>query len=112
MKKCPYCDFNSHPLAGSLDENAYLEALALDLGATRHVLEGRQIDTVFLGGGTPSLFSPDAMARLIGALTMHLTDAPEVTMEANPGTTEHHDFAGYRAAGVNRLSIPILYCQL
>ena len=105
MKKCPYCDFNSHPLTGSLDENAYLEALAVDLDATRHALEGRQIDTVFLGGGTPSLFSPDAMARLIEALKMHLTDAPEITMEANPGTTEHHDFANYRAAGVNRLSI-------
>lgn len=105
VKKCPYCDFNSHPLTGSLDENAYLEALVVDLGATSHVLEGRQIDTVFLGGGTPSLFSPDAMARLIEALTMHLTDAPEITMEANPGTTEHHDFAGYLAAGVNRLSI-------
>ncbi len=105
VKKCPYCDFNSHPLTGNLDENAYLEALSTDLDATRHVLEGRVVDSVFLGGGTPSLFTPGAMARLIGMLGETLSDGAEVTMEANPGTTEHHDFHAYRAAGINRLSI-------
>src|SRR6056297_3560531 len=105
VRKCPYCDFNSHPLRGSLDEAGYLKALQADLhGALDDVASG-SIATVFCGGGTPSLFSADAFARLLDSLQPWLAADAEVTLEANPGTVEHHDFAAYRRAGINRLSL-------
>ena len=105
VKKCPYCDFNSHPLRGSLDEAGYLDALLRDAEAAFATVAPGACDTVFFGGGTPSLFSPATFARLLGALAPYLGAGAEVTMEANPGTTEHHDFARYLDAGINRLSL-------
>jgi putative oxygen-independent coproporphyrinogen III oxidase len=103
VRKCPYCDFNSHPLQGNLDEQAYLDALRADLKAS--VAMDTQIGSVFFGGGTPSLFSPYSFEKLLGDLDDRLIAGAEITMEANPGTTEHHDLAGYRATGINRLSL-------
>ena len=102
VKKCPYCDFNSHPLAGSLDEDGYVDALIRDFGANA---AGRRFATAFLGGGTPSLFSPAAIGKLLHALRPQLDAGAEVSLEANPGALERGAFAGYRQAGVNRLSI-------
>lgn len=105
VRKCPYCDFNSHPLRGSLAEADYLAALHADLDqALADVPEGA-IGTVFCGGGTPSLFSAEAFASLLGRLGPWLRADTEITLEANPGTVEYHDFAAYRAAGINRLSL-------
>lgn len=110
LRKCPYCDFNSHNLpADGVDENAYLTALEADLDASLPLIWGRRVVTVFIGGGTPSLFSGEAIDRLLASLRARLpliADA-EVTMEANPGTFERARFADYRAAGVNRLSLGI-----
>ena len=110
LRKCPYCDFNSHNLpADGVDENAYLTALEADLDASLPLIWGRRVVTVFIGGGTPSLFSGAAIDRLLASLRARLpiiADA-EVTMEANPGTFERARFADYRAAGVNRLSLGI-----
>ena len=102
--KCPYCDFNSHPVRGSLDQSGYITALLEDLQSQRNCLPGR-LDSVFLGGGTPSLFEPSALAPLLQALQPWLTDDTEITMEANPGSREHWDFAAYRRLGINRLSL-------
>lgn len=102
VRKCPYCDFNSHPLKGSLAEDDYVDALLQDIAASAADLEGRQITTVFFGGGTPSLFSPRAFERILEALP---GEPGEITLEANPGTAEYHAFADYRAAGINRLSL-------
>ena len=104
VRKCPYCDFNSHPLQGQLPEPAYVEALAADL--RRQLADNgiQQVPSVFFGGGTPSLFSPGAFGRLLDELGPLLDAAAEITMEANPGTTEHQDLGGYRQAGINRLS--------
>ena len=107
MQKCPYCDFNSHALRGELPESAYLEALERDLALQCADLGGRRIVSVFLGGGTPSLFSADAIARVLDAARRAL-DIPadaEVTLEANPGTIERGRFAEYRACGINRVSL-------
>jgi putative oxygen-independent coproporphyrinogen III oxidase len=107
VKKCPYCDFNSHALRDELPETQYLEALERDLAYQCADVAGRQVLSVFLGGGTPSLFSAAAIARVLGAARRHLdigADA-EVTLEANPGTVERGKFAEYRAAGVNRVSL-------
>ena len=102
VKKCPYCDFNSHPLTGSLDEEGYIRALIRDFQANA---AGWRFATAFLGGGTPSLFSPTAIGKLLDALGPQLEAGAEVTLEANPGALERGAFAGYRQAGVNRLSI-------
>ena len=109
VSKCPYCDFNSHPLPDVLPEAAYLEALLHDLAHEALLAGGRRISSVFMGGGTPSLFSPASMARLLTAVDqlIGLESNAEVTMEANPGAIEHGDFAGYRAAGINRLSLGV-----
>jgi putative oxygen-independent coproporphyrinogen III oxidase len=107
VRKCPYCDFNSHALRGELPESAYLEALERDLALQCADLGGRRIVSVFLGGGTPSLFSAEAISRLLEAARRAL-DIPadtEVTLEANPGTIERGRFAEYRACGVNRVSL-------
>ncbi len=109
VRKCPYCDFNSHPLRGPLPEAAYTDALLADLEHDLPRVWGRPVHTVFLGGGTPSLMSPAAIDRLLSGIRARLPLAPEaeITLEANPGTVELAQFAGYRAAGVNRLSIGI-----
>ena len=107
VRKCPYCDFNSYTLHGELPESAYIDALLADLDAQLPELERREIASVFFGGGTPSLFAPTSIARLLGALGQALPVAAdvEVTLEANPGTIEHGRFGDYRAAGVNRVSL-------
>jgi putative oxygen-independent coproporphyrinogen III oxidase len=107
VRKCPYCDFNSHTLHGEVPEAEYIAALLGDLTAQGEAAQGRKIVSVFFGGGTPSLFSPEAMARLLAELQSRLkfADDIEITLEANPGTIEHGRFSGYRAAGINRVSL-------
>lgn len=110
VKKCPYCDFNSHELAAANDEEqAYVEALICDLETELPQIWGRTISSVFIGGGTPSLFSAESIENLMSALRARLNIHPEieVTMEANPGTAEAEKFKAYREAGINRLSIGI-----
>jgi oxygen-independent coproporphyrinogen-3 oxidase len=107
VRKCPYCDFNSHAARGAVPENAYLDALLRDLDRERREVRGRPIETVFLGGGTPSLFSPAAIARLLDGVRGALVAGAEITLEANPGTVDAGRFAGYRRAGVNRLSLGV-----
>ncbi len=110
LRKCPYCDFNSHEIpAGGADEAGYLAALEADLEASLPLVWGRQVQTIFIGGGTPSLFSPQGIDRLLGSLRARLRVSPdaEVTMEANPGTFERERFSGFRSAGVNRLSLGV-----
>lgn len=102
LKKCPYCDFNSHPLRGALDESAYIDALIREFRAKA---KQQQFDTLFLGGGTPNLFSPEALETLLNVLQRNLAAGAEITMEANPGAWERQDFAAYRSIGINRLSI-------
>jgi oxygen-independent coproporphyrinogen-3 oxidase len=110
IRKCPYCDFNSHEApAGGVDEAGYLDALEADLEASLPLVWGRSAQTVFIGGGTPSLFSPQGIDRLLASLRARLRLAPdaEITMEANPGTFERERFSGFRSAGVNRLSLGV-----
>ena len=101
VRKCPYCDFNSHPLDGELRDEAYLAVLLEDLEQECERFGDRGVRTVYFGGGTPSLFPPAAF----DALVRHAPDAGEITLEANPGTVEHGDFAAYRRAGVTRVSL-------
>jgi oxygen-independent coproporphyrinogen-3 oxidase len=107
VRKCPYCDFNSYTLHGDLAEDRYVDALEQDLQSQSGEVSGREIISIFMGGGTPSLFSPNAIARVLDATRRHLGVAAdvEVTMEANPGTIERGRFAEYRAAGINRVSL-------
>jgi putative oxygen-independent coproporphyrinogen III oxidase len=112
LRKCPYCDFNSHALAtpdANPPEAAYVDALLADLEYALPSVWGRQVGTVFIGGGTPSLFSADAIDRLLCGVRARMALLPdaEITLEANPGTFEREKFAGFRAAGVNRLSLGI-----
>ncbi|WP_016854188.1 radical SAM family heme chaperone HemW [Halomonas smyrnensis] len=111
VRKCPYCDFNSHGVGSgaSLPEEAYLAALIADLDADLPLAAGRELVSIFIGGGTPSLMSADFYGRLLDAISARLTfaDDIEITLEANPGTVERGRFAGYRAAGINRLSIGV-----
>ncbi len=109
VRKCPYCDFNSHPLRGEVPEAAYLDALERDLTATLPEVWGRPVESVFLGGGTPSLFTAQAIDRLLTLVRTLLPVPPwaEITLEANPGTFEVARFRAYRAAGVSRLSLGI-----
>ncbi|HEY5646034.1 MAG TPA: radical SAM family heme chaperone HemW [Pseudomonadales bacterium] len=104
VRKCPYCDFNSHPARGELPVDDYVDALLRDLSAQLEALPTTRIGTVFFGGGTPSLFPPAAFARVLEHLGERIAPQAEITMEANPGTTEHGDLKGYRLAGINRLS--------
>ena len=109
VRKCPYCDFNSHEAKGELPEKEYLDALRLDLEQSLPLIWGRRIHTVFIGGGTPSLMSAAGLDRLMSDLRTLLPlelDA-EITMEANPGTFEVEKFRQYRESGINRLSIGI-----
>ena len=107
VRKCPYCDFNSYTLQGEFEERRYVEALAHDLEAQAADVSGREVVSVFFGGGTPSLFSPEAIGRVIDVARRHLTLAAdvEVTMEANPGAIERGKFGEYRAAGLTRVSL-------
>jgi oxygen-independent coproporphyrinogen-3 oxidase len=107
VRKCPYCDFNSYTLHGELEERRYVEALERDLEAQALEVRGREVVSIFFGGGTPSLFSPEAIGRVIESARRHLTLASgiEVTMEANPGAVEHGKFGEYRAAGLTRVSL-------
>lgn len=109
VRKCPYCDFNSHEANGTIPEREYVDALIADLQSALPLIWGRPVSSVFFGGGTPSLLSPAAIDELITAfraLAMLSPDA-EITLEANPGTVEAEKFAGFRSAGVNRLSLGI-----
>ena len=110
VRKCPYCDFNSHPVKGELPEDAYIAALIRDLDFELSLVTGhRPLASIFFGGGTPSLFSGKAVAALLEAVQKRLAFAPdiEITIEANPGTADEANFRGYRAAGVNRLSLGV-----
>jgi len=109
LKKCPYCDFNSHEAQGDPPEGQYVDALLADLEFALPSIWGRKVVSVFMGGGTPSLFSDAAIDRLLGGIRARVPLLPgaEVTLEANPGTFERQKFAGYFAAGVNRLSLGI-----
>ncbi len=113
IKKCPYCDFNSHEFRPGTDapstQDTYIDALFADLEASLPLIWGRSIQTVFLGGGTPSLFSPDAIDRLISGIRARVRLAPqaEITMEANPGTFEKDRFKAFHQAGITRLSIGV-----
>jgi oxygen-independent coproporphyrinogen-3 oxidase len=110
LKKCPYCDFNSHEMqAGGLPEQRYIDALVADLEGAVPLVWGRQVQSIFIGGGTPSLFSPEGIERLLSAVRarLKLTADAEITLEANPGTFEKDRFKAFRAAGVTRLSVGV-----
>jgi oxygen-independent coproporphyrinogen-3 oxidase len=107
VRKCPYCDFNSHQLKSAQPDGSYIDALIRDFRLEAPRLAGRRIDTVFFGGGTPSLFQPEEFVRLLDALRREIAFAndAEITMEANPGTIERGRFKGYADAGINRVSL-------
>jgi len=109
VRKCPYCDFNSHELRGNLDERAYIQALTRDLELSLPSVWGRRVHSIFIGGGTPSLLSAQVIEELLSAFRALLPLAAdcEITLEANPGTFEAEKFRAYRASGVNRLSIGV-----
>ncbi len=110
IRKCPYCDFNSHEMRRDvLPEDDYVKAVVADLEAALPLIWGRSVHSIFIGGGTPSLFSPDAIDRLLGDIRARLRLEPdcEITLEANPGTFEKDRFRAYRSAGVTRLSIGV-----
>jgi putative oxygen-independent coproporphyrinogen III oxidase len=109
VRKCPYCDFNSHEARAKIPEQEYIDALLRDLEQDLPRVWGRIVHTIFIGGGTPSLFSPEAIDRMLSGIRARLTldQNIEITLEANPGTVELERFKGFRAAGINRLSIGI-----
>ena len=109
VRKCPYCDFNSHERAGALPEREYVGKLLLDLESMLPSVWGRRLGSVFIGGGTPSLFSPEAIDELLAGVRARLPVEPgaEITLEANPGTVEAGRFRGFREAGVNRISLGV-----
>ena len=109
VRKCPYCDFNSHAAPGDIPEDAYLAALAADLEQALPLVWGRKVIAVFIGGGTPSLLSEAGMDTLLALLRSHLPLLPEaeITMEANPGTVETARFQAYAASGINRISLGV-----
>jgi len=109
VRKCPYCDFNSHQVPEHLEHSVYIDALLKDLALEMPLARGRALQSVFFGGGTPSLFPPEQIRRLMDKITVNFICPPdmEVTLEANPGTLESGRYLGYREAGVNRLSIGV-----
>jgi putative oxygen-independent coproporphyrinogen III oxidase len=109
VRKCPYCDFNSHEARDEIPEAAYIDALIADLEQDLPAVWGRTVETVFFGGGTPSLFSPEGIDRLLADVRARIPLKPEaeITLEANPGTVDYARFKGFREAGINRLSIGI-----
>lgn len=113
VRKCPYCDFNSHELRGSLPEELYVNALLDEMDKHLPAIDGRRLVSIFFGGGTPSLFSAQAIDRILTGVDqrMPLGSQTEITLEANPGTFEQARFQGFRTAGVNRLSIGVQSLQ-
>src|SRR5579872_2665628 len=109
LKKCPYCDFNSHERREAVPEARYVDALMADLESALPSIWGRKLATIFFGGGTPSLFSAEAIDAILAGVRARIPAPPgiEITLEANPGTFEAQKFAGFRDAGINRLSIGI-----
>jgi putative oxygen-independent coproporphyrinogen III oxidase len=109
VRKCPYCDFNSHAAGPTLPEEEYVDALLADLDTDLQHVHGRPLISIFFGGGTPSLFSDRALGRLLEGVERRVAFAPdiEITLEANPGTFEQAKFKGYRSLGINRLSIGV-----
>ena len=109
LKKCPYCDFNSHERRDEIPEARYVDALLADLELALPAIWGRRVHSVFFGGGTPSLFAPEAIDRILAGVRSRVPLVPdaEVTLEANPGTFERARFAGFRSAGINRLSVGV-----
>jgi putative oxygen-independent coproporphyrinogen III oxidase len=109
LQKCPYCDFNSHAVVAALDESAYVTALLKDLDLALPLVRGRELISIFIGGGTPSLFSGAAIGRLLDGVRSRLACAAdvEITLEANPGALDQGHFPSYRQAGVNRISIGV-----
>src|SRR5205823_851740 len=109
VRKCPYCDFNSHERAGALPEREYVAKLLADLEGLLPSIWGRRLVSIFIGGGTPSLFSPDAIDTLLSGVRARIPVEPiaEITLEANPGTVEAARFRGFRSAGVNRISLGV-----
>jgi putative oxygen-independent coproporphyrinogen III oxidase len=109
LRKCPYCDFNSHENRGAIPEAEYVDALTADLEFALPSIWGRRVGSVFFGGGTPSLFSAAAIDRILAAVRARVPLSPdaEITLEANPGTFERQKFAEFRAAGINRLSLGV-----
>src|SRR5258706_6589150 len=109
VRKCPYCDFNPHERTGNLPEHEYVSALIRALEALLPSVWGRRVHSIFIGGGTPSLFSARSIDELLAAVRARLTVEPgaEITLEANPGTAEAGRFKGYRDAGVNRMSLGV-----
>ena len=109
LSKCPYCDFNSHVRHAAIDEERFARAFTTEIAATAHRTPGRTVSTVFIGGGTPSLMQPSSVGAVLDAIARHWAVAPdvEVTLEANPSSVEASRFRGYRAAGVNRVSLGV-----
>ena len=109
VQKCPYCDFNSHGVKSSIPEPEYISHLLDDLETDAKRVEGRVVETIFIGGGTPSLFSEAGMARLLEGIRkrVELADNAEITLEANPGTLETDRFTGFQHAGINRISVGV-----
>src|SRR5579875_1283865 len=109
MSKCPYCDFNSHVRRGGIDEARFARAYVSEIAAIAARTGGRTVSSVFFGGGTPSLMQPATVATILEAIARHWTVAPdvEVTLEANPSSVEARRFRGFRAAGVNRVSLGV-----
>ena len=109
VQKCPYCDFNSHALKQNVPETDYVAALLADLDADLGYVQNRQLQSIFIGGGTPSLFSANAIKDLLQGVAARIPFASdiEITLEANPGTVEAGRFAGYQQAGVTRISIGV-----
>ncbi len=109
LSKCPYCDFNSHVRHGGIDEARYVRAFAREIAATAERVPGRVVSTIFFGGGTPSLMQPSTVEALLNEIAKHWIVLPgaEVTLEANPTSVEAERFRGYRAAGVNRVSLGV-----
>jgi oxygen-independent coproporphyrinogen-3 oxidase len=109
VRKCPYCDFNSHNAPEKIPQTDYVDALLRDLDQDLPLAQNRMLQSIFFGGGTPSLFTPDAIAKILDGVSARLrfSDDIEITLETNPGTVEHGPFAGYRDAGVNRISFGV-----
>lgn len=113
VRKCPYCDFNSHTQKGALPEAAYIEALLHDLDCNLAAIADRNIISIFFGGGTPSLFQPESIAEILSGVRSRVALHPnvEITLEANPGTVDAHHFLGFKQAGINRLSLGVQSLQ-
>ncbi|MDH3980021.1 MAG: radical SAM family heme chaperone HemW [Gammaproteobacteria bacterium] len=109
VRKCPYCDFNSHEAPSGIPQQAYVSALLADLEQELPAVWGRPVESIFIGGGTPSLFKPEAIEQLLSGVRsrVQLKPGAEITLEANPGTVDREHFEGFRAAGINRLSIGV-----